>query len=446
MKLGSICQALFPVLSLTRHLDYTTSSQEEIAPLLPRAGAERDVYIVFKFDTSNPETLAAGNTDFPAHSALYIMGNDKDGPVQIEFRSAGNAQTPSVDRDLELRYMDYTTKESKKLAPNVGLKKAIKQGTMKLTNDELLNPETGKGPVQDALAQDPEYRSGPDNKGHLNTCHNLIQKLVKNVLGKEVTADALKLMDKYDELSIDPKINKVSIKKNVAAVEKYNPGPEGDPTKPLRIKRWTASEIGCGKFRLAKRAKSCSISLASDDKAPVRPGMNELSLSSNTERLPPEALDINENSRLPSQSIPDSLSEVDKVQKQGLVRVKGVLNSFTTISRPALAALGIAGNIAGAVFVILDFVNHNWVGAAIGGVGLAAGIAAGFALSGPLGWIVGGAIAVLFACRFRPYSFKKQNLLMLEQCYLAPLMTNIRQQRKRTFKVSFNGKCSVIRG
>ena len=85
--------------------------------------------------------------------------------------------------------------------------------------------------------------------------------------------------------------------------------------------------------------------------------------------------------------------------KVSIVRNAGALTRYVAIGKEVLAGLGVAATVAGAVFVILDFVEGNWVGGAIGAVGLAAGLAAGFALSGPLGWIVGGAIAALFASK-----------------------------------------------
>ena len=72
-----------------------------------------------------------------------------------------------------------------------------------------------------------------------------------------------------------------------------------------------------------------------------------------------------------------------------MARVGSDLKTLTAIGKEALNALGIAGTVVGASFVILDFIDHTWVGGAIGAVGLAAGIAAGALVAGPLGWIIG---------------------------------------------------------
>lgn len=83
----------------------------------------------------------------------------------------------------------------------------------------------------------------------------------------------------------------------------------------------------------------------------------------------------------------------------GLAKADGALKTFTMVGKEALGALGVAGTVVGAAFVILDFVGHNWVSGAIGGIGLVAGTAAGMAISGPIGWVVGGAIMALFASK-----------------------------------------------
>lgn len=73
---------------------------------------------------------------------------------------------------------------------------------------------------------------------------------------------------------------------------------------------------------------------------------------------------------------------------------------YTMVGKEVLVALDLVGSIVGAVFVILDYVNHEWVGAALGSAGLITGLAIGLAVSGPVGWVVGGAVAALFASTF----------------------------------------------
>lgn len=163
-----------------------------------------------------------------------------------------------------------------------------------------------------------------------------------------------------------------------------------------------------------------------------------------------EELSIGSGDDSPTKSTPtDGLSEADKARKVGIVKTAGTLTTFTSFSKAALIALGMAGDITGtsrafllaiqgltfisialsvqkslesnflsylcgfvnviwrsnnstsAAFVILDLVHKEWAAAAIGGVSIPAGLAAGFAREGPIVW-VGGVFATLFASRSIP--------------------------------------------
>jgi hypothetical protein len=112
--------------------------------------------------------------------------------------------------------------------------------------------------------------------------------------------------------------------------------------------------------------------------------------------------DILKQSELSSDTkVPNTLfgSGKDSNPKSTVLKAEGALKTFTTVGKDALVALGVAGDLVGAAFVILDFVDHNWVGGAIGLVGVVAGAAAAAAVSGPVGWVVGGLIAAFFASK-----------------------------------------------
>lgn len=371
------------------HAAVPDSSTREDDQLLPRAPTEREVFALFN-TRPEPITTSEGRTLFPLHSALFIAGTATDGPLRIEVR-----HVPADDHNLELRVLDYTKGQSAKPPPKYANAAAIKQGSTTLTNNNILNPDTGEGPVQRALAADTEYRSGPDNVGKLNTCHNMNARVMKE-LGFTVTDDAVKFFNDYDEIST--RVNKNSITRKLNGIKLYNPGTgEGEPLKI--VKSWSLQDLKCS--RRAKRAGTCLPKLVPDKNPVDKPGQSELALNSNTKDLPADQLDVTASDKLPEKSIPqEGLSEKDRVAKVGLVRSGGTLTSFTSLSKAALSALNIGGALVGAAFVILDFVNHNWVGGAIGGVGVAAGLAAGLAITGPLGWIVGGVIAALFASKF----------------------------------------------
>ena len=158
-----------------------------------------------------PATTSEGKTLFPMHSSLFIAGTETDGPLRIEVRRA-----VVVTKDLEYRGLDYGAGQSGKPPPKYAQARAIPQGTTTLTNSEILNLETGEGPVQRALATDIEYRSGPANAGNLNTCHNYNARLV-NELGFAITDDAASLFNDYDEISV--KINTDNINQKLTGIK-----------------------------------------------------------------------------------------------------------------------------------------------------------------------------------------------------------------------------------
>ena len=386
MHLRSVFQISLQLLAIA-HAAVLVSNTREDDQLFPRAPEEREVLALFNI-VERVVTTSEGKTLFPMHSALFVRGTESDGPMRIEIRHALNGI------DMEYRVLDYGVGQSAKPPPKYALSKAISQGSTTLTNSDILNLDTGEGPVQRAMAADIEYRSGPANAGNLNTCHNYNARLIKE-LGFTVTDDAVSLFDDYDEISV--KINKESITQKLTGIKFYNPS--DDPATPKLMKSWSVSDLGCS--RKAKRAGTCSPTLVPDINPVDSPGQSELALNSNTQDLPPDQLDITASDPLPEKSLPVmGLSEQDQVVKVGLVRSAGTLSSFASFSKAALSALGVAGTLAGTAFIILDFVDHNWVGGAIGAVGLAAGIATSLALSGPLGWIVGGVLAALFASKF----------------------------------------------
>jgi len=80
-----------------------------------------------------------------------------------------------------------------------------------------------------------------------------------------------------------------------------------------------------------------------------------------------------------------------------MMRVNNVLSTLTLVGKEAASAAGAAGVALCAAFVILDFVDGNWIGGGFGAAGLALGVFATAAVGGPIGWLVGGLVIALFA-------------------------------------------------
>ncbi|KAI9676003.1 MAG: hypothetical protein M1817_000746 [Caeruleum heppii] len=98
--------------------------------------------------------------------------------------------------------------------------------------------------------------------------------------------------------------------------------------------------------------------------------------------------------------------ETRAASKFALGRIGGVKSTIALVAENTVKGLGVAGFVAAPAFIILDFINGNFVGGAFGVVGLALGAAASLALgAGPVGWIVGGVLSVFFA--ILPMAFHK---------------------------------------
>ena len=88
-------------------------------------------------------------------------------------------------------------------------------------------------------------------------------------------------------------------------------------------------------------------------------------------------------------------------------RSAGKVWSIPLTRLSVLEGLGIVASVATIAFIIVDLVQGNYVGAAIGGTGIIAGVFAGAAVeagvdagliaAGPIGWVVAGVVALVFA-------------------------------------------------
>ncbi len=378
---------------LTHSFPYEPPTAQSHGQLLPRvgegSGKQRDVFLHFKYVPIGPVTKSDGTTVFSSHSALYIEGNKKDGLLKIEI-------TVTPNKEYELRYYDMTTALNGVGKKPSSLKKIFKQGTTTMNNDEFLDRQ-GTGPVWDALVKDSTYRSGAPNKDKLNTCPNVNTRILNNI-GIQVSPEAQQNSDLYDTHSFI--VEKKEITKPIRKIQVEAPAAK-KRSKVIRehaIDPAAPGESGCK--RKTKRTGDCTVKPITTEGGETTPMQNELAAYDIASQIPADGLDITATD--PDQDAPAGKppAEDTKGTKVSVVRAGGTFTSFMAVGKEALGALGVAGTVVGAVFVILDFVQHDWVGGAIGGIGLAVGVAAGFAVSGPVGWVIGGATAALFASMF----------------------------------------------
>ena len=265
------------------------------------------------------------------------------------------------------------------------------------TNKDFMDPVTGKGLVADAWKENHVYRTGPGNAGRINSYNAFLERLIEHQLGGRLTSRASEFF--YRARVWSEQFNDAGLTQDVRDIRLERAQAMGPNTEKKFVLRYTCDPVPI------KRDGACTAEMAAkDDKPPTQVDKstqrNELALDSSVSSL--EASDFTLDDEQDLTDTDDAhpavaLGTEDGGTKISLARASGKLATFTAVGKDVLNALGIAGTVTGAVFVIIDFIDHNWVGGAIGAVGLTAGVAAGLALSGPMGWIIGGAITALFA-------------------------------------------------
>ena len=415
------------------YLDLSQANSDK--HLLQRAPAPRNVWIVCKLaclDIYGDD----GQVDFPYHTYLAVAGTPQDGPLKIEIGTDDN-NNPYV------RVKDFTTAAPNQV-PGGEEDSVVLQGQTTLTNSQFLDPDQGTGVVTDALYDDAIYRIGIEYGNNLNTCQNFVYRVLDrlDIPLHPTTRWWFQQFDYHGYRSYGQGLSRA------LEVTQYVEGVDRD-TNNLRASFDTPTNL-C-QVGTPKRDGACS-STPIKGNEPLLGGKTEVSLNEYASLVPADVLDITATDVIPTEAFPAAAEGSD--YKISILRNAGALTQYITIGKDLVAGLGVAATVAGAVFVILDFVDGNWVGGAIGAVGMAAGLAAGFALSGPIGWIVGGALAALFASKLRHVHILPSHIETNPQLQQADafekffqVSSKVRTHRRtvQMSKVSSNGSFLAIR-
>ena len=330
--------------------------QDRKHALAPRAQA-RTVKVIVNFATDSFWTKE-GNVCFRCHSALFISGNDQDGPLKIEIED--DLSLP-YEKSLYIRVIDFTTAKKDFDFLDTNTRDVILQNPTYFTNKAFMDPETGKGLVADTWAMDHNYRAGPIPNDDLNDCNTFVQRFVEKALGDGLNPHT-------DNYFFRSKLWSLNFRgstdvQDITDLRLETAGTGGRETNTE--KKFVLHDCSPASSE-GKRGETCNAQVpAADDKPPTK--VNELSQNNEFSRQ------SDQNDRSDSETSLDdgiidrkspaaAINMKDKSTKTTLARVGGKLTSFTAISEDALGVLGVAGSIVGAVFVILDFVDHNWVG------------------------------------------------------------------------------------
>ena len=361
--------------------------------LLTRDPVTRPVYFVIEYDLDTSRVSREGDLVMQSHSFLFVAGNDWDGPLKMEIGSDPNIGKP---HDLYIRAFDLTTANKDKTYYPIPDKRHVAHiMDTAHSNRDFIHPTIGNGFVANAWTQDVVYRSGVFFANNINNCHTFVRRLVEGQLGGRLDQTSLNLIDKgYRWVGQFKSIRDVQVVYDLR-LETATPGQVARDARN-GLQKFLMCNNG-----IARRDQNCrgQVSVPDHDatsQVEKFSQQNELALDSSDyseSDLAADDPDTYTNNQIPDDTF--------KTAKVSLVRSGGILTTFTAVGKEALAALGVAGDVIGAAFVILDFVNHQWVGGAIGALGTVAGVAAGLAISGPLGWVIGGALIAFFASKFK---------------------------------------------
>ena len=400
--------------------------QQAPAANQPAANAPSPRYVYVITDVSTTDRAVSPKTGkpiFDMHTALHIDGTDTDGPMRIEI-----AVNPTAldTQGYVIRVKDLGVANSGKpigfwSSMQNARRYVVQNGQTTLTNAEIFDHDSGRGMAVDAWKVNPVYSRGTGSSP--NTCIDFVDNMLAQMnldldpAMSKIFADGDEYYTYNSEKFVMKLPNFWSVKTDLP--DNYKPPPGVDswtriyevlsqPDKSTMIA--DSSQVTyCTKSRKSKR--DCTQTAEFTDDAWYSDTVTLEEVSNLATTPPPDEAKlatIDEESRPAAAPFQDTVAKPGTagtgLATIGLGRASGVISSLVLVAGEVAEAAGLA---IGPAFVLLDLVNGNWLGAGLAAVGIALGVAASLAVAGPVGWIVGGAIAALFA--ILPGLFKKKS-------------------------------------
>ena len=379
------------------------SSKSAAKKAAPQAEG-RQAYVLFTIKKEFEDTWRDPHA-WPAHSALWIDGNTENGAVKIELASAtSNYKQPKI------RFVEFAKGQRQAPEPEGNFQRRYSIGITHISNKDLLDSQKeGAGFVMDAVNDDPQYRTGNAFGANLNTCHDFLRRVVGRLAGLRITPNTIHLMTWYHAWArgTDGSWNRDA---SIQRVTKCAPEKSEGTIIPMKSFKTAAC-----RDRKTKRDPACSA--LEYNVVATKPGSLEGNSCDEDSALAVAELLI-EIAEIFSGATP--LSDVLDNSKDASEHVSSLRKSYLKPASPAVsAALGWTCAAIGTAFWIIDLFNRQWKSAAVCGIGLAAGITASLAMSGPTEWIVGGLLTTLFAKKspaFRMCLTRIVNATALKNC------------------------------
>lgn len=293
-------------------------------------------------------------------------------------------------------------------------------GTVDYSNAQVMEPRRGTGLAWDAWKIDTTYRSGKVPTGQvqvINDCNSFTQRLLQkmNVDLPETSRRVLDASMKYSLHSAD--YQNVDITLGMYKSLKRNDqggkwttfrsigNPSSPPPRPQYFDPYRAPELGEATFLLDNPYTPLRLESIPEDPGRISyDGPLDRAMRTDwglEESQDVSAWDRNLCQRVKKRNLVTRGCIPRSVFAEGEIfavssRVSGSLQTIRVVATGVAEALGAAATVASAVFVIIDFVNHKWIGGGFALAGLIGGIAVAALVSGPAGWILAAGVTAFF--------------------------------------------------
>ena len=384
----------------------------------------RFVYVIT--DVNSEERAVSPRTGKPIfglHTALHVDGTATDGPLRIEI-AVTKAATET--KGYVIRVKDLGVANTGKpigfwSSIQNSRRYVVQNGQTTLRNADIFDHDTGRGAVTDAWKTNPLYSRGTGSSP--NTCIDLVDRILAH-MDLDLDQSMSKLFTNGDEYYTHNSQRFVQELPHIWSIKTDLPN---GYEPPAGIDTWTrifdvlakpdqptlvvdSTEATCAKHKRSKRACVNPAQFADDAWYSDSVIPDELNNAGNIPTSDNQKLaTIEEESRPAARPFQDEIGKPGTAGRAlaaiGMGRASGVVSAVWLVTRELAGAVGA---VVGPAFVLLDLVNGDWLGAGLAAVGIALGAAASLAVAGPVGWIIGGAIAAFFA--ILPGLFKKKDV------------------------------------
>ena len=391
----------------------TPLSQADTSTLQARDFSRQLTLVTTTFLKEKTQSRFSGRDLFHSHAALQFEAVGDEPALRVQLAATPETLLQQGGLDIAGTGNNPLTLVSVEMATNARLadnripahlaRTFNDLGTVNYKNADIMDPRTGAGLVWDAWSTDPVYRSGRTPTGKkqvINDCNSMVRRLLNKMKVPPQKRIAAVFKDSEEYALRDGQFVQVDVK--VGLYRSLNRDPKKGltafhldappPSSPVEADQYQAPELqstDLGPPDVTSSPEDNLLGHGNTQDPELTGGLG--AVSSETDICPRSGKELWSRACLPSPALFEG--EIFVASS----RAGGALQTIRVIGTAAAEAIGIAATVAAVVVVIVDFVNHNWVGGSFGLAGLVAGIAVAGLVSGPAGWVLAGAITAFFA-------------------------------------------------